>query len=227
MHRRSERRQHGAPKGDWPDGRLAGTTWGSPTREIIIRAENTKDRENRIIPISGRLRQVLEIRKRKKKALQRRLDPSARPRREDHEDEGWPDASGSQGRARDRSRDRRDRRGSRYRMPMRATLPRCNTHCRKPRSTSMPSRRLLTRRSPSSTRSWRTRAITVGPACSIWSGRCGPAVIGFPARIVLLRNRSWAVSTTSTGSKRLRREFVRTTGSRSANDLLLASRGKK
>ena len=39
--------------------------------------------------------------------LERRLDPSARSRREDHQDERWPHALGAQSRARRRSGDRR------------------------------------------------------------------------------------------------------------------------
>jgi len=54
-------------------------------------------------------------RKRKNKGLERRLDPSARSRREDHHDEGRTDALGAQSRARGRSRDGRDRRRHRAR----------------------------------------------------------------------------------------------------------------
>ena len=42
--------------------------------------------------------------------LERRLDASARSRRQDHQDEGWAHALGAQGRARRRSRHGRDRR---------------------------------------------------------------------------------------------------------------------
>jgi transposase len=52
-------------------------------------------------------------RQRKEEGLKRRLDASARSRREDHQDEGRPDASGAQGRACGRSRDRSDRRPDR------------------------------------------------------------------------------------------------------------------
>jgi len=48
------------------EGELLTLQWGdvSLTRgEILVRAENTKDRENRIIPISDRLRKVLEMRR--------------------------------------------------------------------------------------------------------------------------------------------------------------------
>ena len=45
--------------------------------------------------------------------VEQRLDASARSRREDHEDEGWPHASGPQSRARRGSGDRRDRRRDR------------------------------------------------------------------------------------------------------------------
>lgn len=44
------------------------------------------------------------------------------------------------------------------------------------------------------------------------SSKCGRLVTRFSARIVLPQNRSWEVSTTSTGLKRSRREFVRMTG---------------
>src|SRR5438093_5733894 len=46
----------------------------------------------------------------KEEGLERRLDASARSRRQDYEDEGRSDASGAQGGARDRSRHGRDRR---------------------------------------------------------------------------------------------------------------------
>ena len=48
-------------------------------------------------------------RKRKKKGVERRLDPSARSRRQDHEDEGRAHAPGPQSRACRRSGDGRDR----------------------------------------------------------------------------------------------------------------------
>lgn len=48
------------------EGELLTLRWGDVSLqrgEIILRAENTKDRENRIIPISSRLRSVLEMRR--------------------------------------------------------------------------------------------------------------------------------------------------------------------
>src|SRR5207249_595362 len=47
------------------EGELLSLRWGNISLErgeIILRAENTKDRENRILPISSRLRNVLEMR---------------------------------------------------------------------------------------------------------------------------------------------------------------------
>jgi integrase len=55
------------------EGELLGLQWGdvSLTRgEIVLRAEETKDRETRIIPVSRRLRAILEM---------RRYDPQGRP----------------------------------------------------------------------------------------------------------------------------------------------------
>jgi integrase len=48
------------------EGELLSLRWGDVSLargEIILRAERTKDRENRIIPISNRLRKVLEMRR--------------------------------------------------------------------------------------------------------------------------------------------------------------------
>jgi integrase len=47
-------------------GELLTLQWGDvslPRGEIILRAEHTKDRENRIIPISSRCREVLAMRR--------------------------------------------------------------------------------------------------------------------------------------------------------------------
>ena len=55
------------------DGELLGLQWADVSLgrgEIVLRAERTKDRETRVVPISRRLRAILEM---------RRTDPDGRP----------------------------------------------------------------------------------------------------------------------------------------------------
>src|SRR6478752_2882614 len=55
------------------EGELLGLQWADVSLgrgEIVLRAERTKDRETRVVPISSRLRAILEM---------RRADPDGRP----------------------------------------------------------------------------------------------------------------------------------------------------